>query len=123
MSELCWERKTSRFFSWNECPACGYKSIDTVFGEEIKPDECPGCGMRLLHESKPKPKQFKPSWYKQIDGCMAYFCQFGVRVKERCASCGFNVEEHCRRMNLPWSVNEKGLLCKDISAIKMEDRV
>lgn len=123
MIELCWLRKTSRFFSWNECPKCGYKSVDTVFGEEIKPEKCPRCETKLLAKPKPKPMQYKPSWYKQIDGCMAYFCQFGLKTKERCARCGFNAEEHCRRMNLPWSVNEKGLLYKNIGAIKAEDRV
>ena len=123
MSIAQWKRGSNRLYSWNECSECGYKSMDTVFGEEIKPERCPECNSEMAGVIHPKPGRYKPSWYRQLEGCMAFFCVYGARVKERCVTCGFNVDEHCRRMNLPWVLDENGLLHKNIGMIKMEDRV
>lgn len=114
-----WKRKYNRFYNWNECSACGFKSFDAIFGEQIKPDQCPKCGKQM---STPKKEASKTNAESQpvYRRCRTTHCIIEKESDSQCYSCGFFEYEFRRRLALPWK-KKNGLYYKDIS-MKLEDQ-
>lgn len=108
-----WRRGHSAIFSWNECTLCGHREYDNIWGEQSKPKRCPGCYQEIEPEKKPEP--FDYSKLPPVGRCRAHTCIQDRLDRDLCLTCGFNETEFQRRIHLPWSINDNGLLYKNIS--------
>lgn len=107
-----WIKRKNALIAWNECSHCGYKSISTVFGDEIKPATCPGCGL-IMTDFKEKKDDYDPRKLPIIGACRR-FSRDCIRG-ENCVTCGWNETEFQRRIHSPWKTNKMGLKYLDIS--------
>jgi hypothetical protein len=114
-----WVKRENRLYEWNECSNCGYKSISTIWHEDVVFPVCPGCGLPMenggVQESKFKIVQQRPvydiSKLPPIGKCLK---SEKASQDSRCLNCGWNETEHRRRLQCPW-VLKGGLWHIDIS--------
>lgn len=108
-----WVRRKNRLLSWSQCTHCGYKSIDTIFGDKYEPNTCPSCGLLMADPAPPKDDDYDPRRLPIIGRCLknSRECIRG----ENCIACGWNETEFLRRIHCPWKTNKDGLRYLDIS--------
>lgn len=100
MSKLyaMWIKKRSRFFRWYECSYCGYKSLSTIWNDDVIYRKCPNCFFEMENGVQPPKTVYDISKLPPIGKCLKDENAF---QDNRCLHCGWNETEYRRRLQCP----------------------